>query len=95
MEIYYRGSWGTVCDDNWGIKDAGVVCHQLGYSSTAVSAPQSARFGQGSRKIWLDEVQCQGNETSIVNCRHRPWGVHNCAHSEDASVICSSKLNNK
>ena len=95
VEIYYRGSWGTVCDDNWGIKDAGVVCRQLGYSSTAVSAPQSARFGQGSGKIWLDDVQCQGNETSIVNCRHRPWGVHNCGHNEDASVICSSKLNNK
>ena len=95
VEIYYRGSWGTVCDDNWDIKDAGVVCRQLGYSSTAVSAPQRARFGQGSGKIWLDEVQCQGNETSIVNCRHRPWGVHNCGHHEDASVICSSKLNNK
>ena len=94
VEIYYRGSWGTVCDDNWDIKDARVVCRQLGYPS-AVSAPQSARFGQGSGMIWLDEVQCQGNETSIVNCRHRPWGVHDCSHSEDASVICSSKLNNK
>ena len=94
VEIYYNGSWGTVCDDVWDIKDARVVCRQLGYP-IAVSAPHSARFGQGSGKIWLDDVQCQGNETSIVNCRHRPWGVHYCRHSEDASVICSSKLNNK
>ena len=94
VEIYYRGTWGTVCDDNWDKNDARVVCRQLGYSF-AVSAPHSARFGQGSGKIWLDDVQCQGNETSIVNCRHRPWGVHNCGHHEDASVICSSKLNNK
>ena len=93
VEIYYRGSWGTVCGDSWDIKDARVVCRQLGYTS-GVSAP-GARFGQGSGKIWLDDVQCQGNETSIVNCRHRPWGVHNCGHSEDASVICSSKLNNE
>ena len=94
VEIYYNGSWGTVCDDDWDIKDARVVCRQLGYP-IALSAPHSARFGQGSGKIWLDDVQCRGNETSILNCRHRPWGVHNCGHSEDASVICSSKLNNK
>ena len=94
VEIYYNGSWGTVCDDGWDINDARVVCRQLGYPS-ALSAPHSARFGQGSGKIWLDDVQCQGNETSIVNCRHRPWGVHNCAHSEDASVICSSERDSK
>ena len=94
VEIYYRGTWGTVCDDNWDKNDARVVCRQLGYSSV-VSAPHSARFGQGSGKIWLDNVQCQGNESSIVNCRHSPWGVHNCEHREDASVICSSKRNNK
>ena len=90
VEIYYNGTWGTVCDDNWDKNDARVVCRQLGYSF-AVSAPHSARFGQGSGKIWLDDVQCQGNESSIVNCRRRPLGEHNCGHSEDASVICSSK----
>ena len=94
VEIYYRGSWGTVCDDDWDINDARVVCRQLGYSS-AVGALQNAWFGQGSGKIWLDNVQCQGNERSIVNCRHNSWGMHNCLHSEDASVICSSKRNNK
>ena len=94
VEIYYRGFWGTICDDNWDIKDARVVCRQLGYPS-AVGAPRGARFGQGSGNIWLNDVQCQGNETSILNCRHPPWTVHNCIHSEDASVICSGKLNNK
>ena len=94
MEIYYRGSWGTVCDHNWDENDALVVCRQLGYSS-AVSAPNRALFGQGSGKIWLDDVECQGNESSIVNCQHRPWGVQDCGHYYDASVICSSKRNNK
>ena len=94
VEIYYQGSWGTVCDDLWDIDDAQVVCRHLGYSY-AFSARHRAWFGKGSGKIWLDDVQCQGDESSIGNCRHSSWGVHNCGHSEDASVICSSKRDNK
>ena len=91
MEIFYNGYWGTVCDDDWDIKDARVVCRQVGFPD-AVSAPHRARFGRGSGKIWLDDVRCSGSESLIVNCPHIGWGLHNCGHSEDASVICSSML---
>ena len=63
MEIFHNGIWGTVCDDDWDIKDATVVCRQLG-SLNAVSAPRSARFGAGSGQIWLDNVGCSGSESS-------------------------------
>ena len=92
VEIFNKGSWGTVCDDFWDINDARVVCRELGYPD-AVSAPQSAHFGSGDGQIWLDDVRCQGYESSIVNCQHAGWGVEDCGHSEDASVICSSKRN--
>ena len=91
MEIFYNGNWGTVCDDYWDIQDARVVCRQLGFP-VAVSAPGSARFGPGSGQTWLDNVRCSGSENSIENCRHNGWGTESCEHSEDASVICSSKL---
>ena len=91
MEIFYNGNWGTVCDDSWDIKDARVVCRQLGFPD-AVSAPHSARFGVGIGEIWLDDVLCSGNESLLVNCSHPGWGSHNCVHGEDASVICSSML---
>ena len=68
MEIYYNSTWGTVCDDLWDINDAQVVCRQLGYPS-AVSAPLYARFARGSGRIWLENVQCQGNENYIRHCR--------------------------
>ena len=90
VEVLYSGSWGTVCDDSWDLDDARVVCRELGYSG-AVSAHSSAHFGSGSGQIWLDDVNCLGSETSIVNCPHGGWGSHNCGHHEDASVVCSSK----
>ena len=90
MEIFNNGKWGTVCDDDWDIRDARVVCRQLGFSD-AVSAPGSARFGAGRGQIWLDDVRCSGSESSIADCQHRGWGRHNCNHNKDASVICSSK----
>ena len=91
MEIFYNGNWGTVCDDSWDINDARVVCRQLGFPN-AISAPHRAHFGVGVGKIWLDDVRCSGNESLLVNCSHYGWGSHNCGHSEDASVICSSML---
>ena len=89
MEVYYNGEWGTVCDDGWSYRDAYVVCRQLGFGLYGKSY-HGAHFGQGLGTIWLNNVMCTGDESTLFSCTHLGVGIiRNCNHSEDAGVRCS------
>ncbi|NWW99528.1 MARCO protein, partial [Caloenas nicobarica] len=85
VEIFYQGSWGTICDDGWSTQDATVVCRMLGYSRATSAFTATG----GTGPIWLDDVNCRGSESSIFDCSKSNWGVHNCNHNEDAGLECS------
>lgn len=87
VEMFYLSQWGTVCDDAWDLRDAKVVCRQLGCGH-AMAAWGEARYGRGTGYIFLDNLKCKGNEPSLLRCSHIRWDVHNCDHSEDAGAAC-------
>ncbi|XP_030239472.1 uncharacterized protein LOC108651696 isoform X5 [Drosophila navojoa] len=88
LEVKYHGVWGSVCDDDFNVRAAQVACNSLGYYGEAKI--EKNIFGPGSGPIWLDQVMCLGNETSIDLCRHWNWGEHHCNHTEDVSLRCTA-----
>ena len=91
VEVFLLGQWGTVCDYNWDIADATVVCHQLGYPR-AVEAPRSATFGAGSSPSWYYSLYCTGKEHNLTECSKSTSNFGSaCSHSHDAGAVCSSQ----
>jgi len=90
VELYLNGTWGTICDDYWGIEEANVICRMLNYSEGAWSTQCCGWYFRGfaPRKIWLDDVHCVGDEHSIGECSHGGWGNHNCGRSNNVGVVC-------
>ncbi|XP_066428581.1 scavenger receptor cysteine-rich type 1 protein M130-like [Eleutherodactylus coqui] len=91
VEIYHGARWGTICDDSWDKADADVVCKQLGCGH-GVKATTGVYYGRGTGDIWLDGVECRGNETHIRDCPAQPFGDHNCDNEENAGVLCSGHI---
>ncbi|NXU59440.1 DMBT1 protein, partial [Turnix velox] len=85
LEVFHNGSWATVCDDGWDMRDARVVCRQVGCGEP-VEAKIDAHFGEGTGPILLDNVECSGDESSLEQCSHQGMGTHDCYHKEDAGA---------
>ena len=91
VEVFLRGHWGTVCDYNWDVVDAIVVCRQLG-NLQAVEAPINAAFGAGSGPSWYYSLSCTGTERNLTECRKSNSNFGSaCFHSRDAGAVCSSQ----
>ena len=91
VEVYYNGTWGTVCSNGWDLNDANVICRELGFPE-AFAAYGRAHFGPGNGTILLDNVRCIGSEVLLNGCQHGDWGSpHNCTHEQDAGLACQCK----
>ena len=90
VEICINNAWGTVCSNRFSSSDAQVICRNLGYpfiDSYSIPLLESA---QGSGPVFSDELECAGNEQSVLDCHH-VIGVHSCSHDQDIAVRCVGK----
>ena len=91
VELCIGGTWGTVCQDVfWDDADAQVICRQVGYTNPREAlAVTAVDYGTGTGPIYLNGLNCTGNETLITDCQTlNPGGVRFCSHADDVGVIC-------
>ncbi|XP_074542840.1 uncharacterized protein LOC141802924 [Halichoeres trimaculatus] len=88
VELWRDGKWGTVCDDQWDLRDANVVCSQLGCGYAISVTGQGGSFLPGRGPIHLDDLNCTGKEENLWACPSAQ-NETDCGHKEDAAVVCS------
>ena len=93
VEVFHEGIWGTVC--KWSAMSARVACRELGFYDAVLPAGR-LRDKMASGKVWLRDVNCRGDEKSLVFCPNNNWENANCRHYDRAVTskcsICSNGL---
>jgi hypothetical protein len=85
------GSWGTICDDGFGIDDAIGVCRAAGFNVSF--AYPLFNFAQGNGTVDIDMVNCTQaaanwpTNYTIRDCNFLT--VSECSHRQDVAVDCT------
>uniref|UniRef100_A0A8C3VAB4 SRCR domain-containing protein n=1 Tax=Catharus ustulatus TaxID=91951 RepID=A0A8C3VAB4_CATUS len=90
VEVKLQGRWGSVADPAWNMKDAEVVCQQLGCGSAATDYSALEHFGEGDGPVSLSLVNCKGSEANLWDCDIRGWEPNGSIHDWDTAVVCQA-----
>ncbi|GBP06182.1 Lysyl oxidase homolog 2 [Eumeta japonica] len=85
VHVWHAGRWGAVCDDSWDDRAADVVCSKFNRTGAATRGSQ---YGYSKVKYWMENIVCQGQETSLIQCMFPGWGNSKCDANEAAGVKC-------
>eukprot|EP00117_Sycon_ciliatum_P024737 scpid36937/ scgid2552/ Scavenger receptor cysteine-rich type 1 protein M160; CD163 antigen-like 1 len=84
LEVFENGRWGNICANRWTLTEANVICRQLLYPR----AIQAIRQPGGQNRS-LTEVNCIGNERSLLECSYQQSGNNTCSTPLNAGVDCA------
>lgn len=70
MEIQRAGEWGTICDDDFTLQAAHVLCRELGFTE-ATGWTHSAKYGPGTGEQCFGLAQPLPNAVQVRKEEHR------------------------
>jgi deleted-in-malignant-brain-tumors protein 1 len=91
LEVCNNGRWGSVCGTQWTNRHTAVVCRYFGFSDlpTDLTYYSAEKYGKGSGPVFMDFVNCTGNEWRLWG-RCTYWThYYGCSHDDDIGVQCA------
>ena len=80
-------SWSSVCEDDFDLQDAEVVCRELGCGAPSVL--QGALYGDMEAPVWTKEFQCRGHESALLDCDSSDRNT--CSSGKAVGLTCSGR----
>ena len=93
IEVLNNNVWGSVCSNGFDTKDGNVICKYLGHPGLEEIYTGDMGMIKTDGAIWMNNLQCKGNEESPFDCVQSRLGEHDCSHNQDVAIKCSSKHN--
>uniref|UniRef100_A0A8D1LJ90 SRCR domain-containing protein n=1 Tax=Sus scrofa TaxID=9823 RepID=A0A8D1LJ90_PIG len=90
LEVFYNGTWGSVCRSPMEDITLSMICRQLGCGDRG-TLNSSVSLREGSRPRWVDGIQCGKTDTSFWQCPSDPWKNSSCSLTEEAYVSCAGR----
>ncbi|KAK3096265.1 hypothetical protein FSP39_025096 [Pinctada imbricata] len=92
VEVKHNGVWGSVCARNISSGDADAICRNIGFSTGNKKIQPVGTYGAGTGPVWINDVQCRGSESDLIECSNITWstGSTGCGHDQDLALSCGA-----
>ncbi|NXB26353.1 WC11 protein, partial [Rhagologus leucostigma] len=91
VEVFYNGTWGSICSNHMSQLTAVTVCKHLGCGEGGGIA-RDFKYGRGSGPMWLDHIECTEQHSSLWQCQSDPWDPQSCDNrAEETHITCPGR----
>uniref|UniRef100_A0A8C7WU40 SRCR domain-containing protein n=1 Tax=Oryzias sinensis TaxID=183150 RepID=A0A8C7WU40_9TELE len=86
LEVKSNNSWSSVCEDDFDLLDAEVVCRELGCGAPSVL--WGAPYAESEAPKWNKEFLCHGHKSALLDCNHARL-ERSCLADKVVDLTCS------